>query len=685
MKKLLIFFLIFVPSFLQGEVKARNDDLSARFKKWLNEEVVYIIAPMEKEVFLKLRTDRERELFIEAFWKHRDPTPGTPQNEFKTEHYRRLNYVNHFLGRGTPKPGWKTDQGRMYIILGEPNDIERFEGKSTTYPVEIWFYQGKTELGLPPGFNLVFFRKGGIGEFKLYSPLQDGPQALMTAYYGDTVDYLEAYRQLSQLEPQLARVSLSLIPGEQSGQYMRPSLSSDLLIQKVETVPVRQVKERYAQKFLEYKDKVEVEYSANYMTSDSLVRVIRDPSGIYFVHYAIEPERLSVNQYKNKYTTNLKLNGTVSDSEGQNIYQFEKEFPLEFDEEQMIGASHRPLSIQDMFPLIPGNYKLSVLVKNEVSKEFTSLERDLLIPQDQTYLQMSSLILGFKMEEQEGGQRRLKPFQMGRYRIDFQANRVFLAQDDLVVAFQIFGLNRQLKEKTELKFTFIKNNEIFRSFSKKTSEYKELQNFVEIFPLKEFLPAHYRLQVILFVEGQEMLSDSEGFDITHLETIARPWVCSRILPGTDDPIYSFIIGTQLFKAGRIAEARNHLEKAFKSKPDSVHYALNLAQAYMAMAEYEKVVSILLPFLNQPKAPAYEVFSLVGRAYKNLGELSKAIEVFNEAISRYGLNITLLNVMGECYFRLGNTEEAQAAWEKSLEINPNQPQIRKNVESLKKNE
>ena len=681
-RKLLIFFLIFVLSFLQGEAKAENDDLPVRFKKWLKEEVVYIIAPIEKEVFSKLQTDRERELFAEAFWKHRDPTPGTPENEFKIEHYRRINYVNHFFGRGTPKPGWKTDRGRMYIILGEPNDIQRFEGKAMTYPAEVWFYQGKTKLGLPPGFNLVFFKKGGTGEYKLYSPLQDGPQALMPSYQGDPLDYLQAYEQLSELEPLLAEVSLSLIPGDESSPFGRPSLSSDLLIQKVETVPVRQVKERYAKKFLEYKDIVEVEYSANYMLSDSLVKVVRDSSGIYFVHYAIELERFSVNQYGSKYSTHLRLNGTVSDSEGQNIYQFEKTYPLEFDQEQMKNVSHRPLSIHDMFPLIPGNYRLSVLVKNEVSKEFTSLERDLIIPKDETDLQMSSLILGFKMEEQEGGQEKLEPFHIGSYHLYFQANKVFLSKDDLVVAFQISGLNRQLRDKGDLKFTFFKNSEVFRSFSKKTSEYKEFQNIVEVFSLKEFLPAHYRLQVSLFVEGQEMLSNSEEFDITHQETISRPWVCSRILPRIDDPIYSFVIGTQLFQAGRIAEARNPLEKAFQSKPDSALFALNLARVFMAMAEYKKVVSILLPFLNQPKAPAYEVFFITGQAYKNLGELNKAIEVFNKTISHYGLNVTLLNVIGECYFQLGNTEEALAAWEKSLEINPNQPQVKKNVEALK---
>ena len=133
-------------------------------------------------------------------------------------------------------------------------------------------------------------------------------------------------------------------------------------------------------------------------------------------------------------------------------------------------------------------------------------------------------------------------------------------------------------------------------------------------------------------------------------------------------------------------ARNHLEESFQRKPDSVHYALNLARVCMAMTEYKKVVSILLPFLNQPKAPAYEVFYITGQAHQNLGELNKAIEAFNKAISHHGLNINLLNVLGECYFQLGDVSEALAAWEKSLEINPEQPQIKKNVEALKeKNE
>lgn len=242
---------------LAHHLRPEKNEPPARYKKWLEEEVVYIISPMEKEVFLRLKTDKERDLFIDAFWRQRDPTPGTPENEFKTEHYRRINYANHYYGRETPLPGWKTDRGRMYIILGEPNDIQRFEGKSETYPAEIWFYQGKTDVGLPPGFNLVFFQEGGNGEYKLYSPVKDGPQALLTSSFGTAMDYLSAYQQLREAEPSLAAASLSLIPGEESDGLGRPSLASDLLIQRIETLPAKQIKDKYAQKFLLYKDVVE--------------------------------------------------------------------------------------------------------------------------------------------------------------------------------------------------------------------------------------------------------------------------------------------------------------------------------------------------------------------------------------------------------------------------------------------
>ena len=295
---------------------------------------------------------------------------------------------------------------------------------------------------------------------------------------------------------------------------------------------------------------------------------------------------------------------------------------------------------------------------------------------------MTSLILGYRIKKSAPQQNRLRPFQAGEYQIYFQANRVFLRDGTLIIVFQIHGLSGELREKGEVKFTFLKGGEEFLSKNRKVAEYQDLPNILEQFDLSQFPPAHYRVQVSLFVDGRDVLFESEEFDITHLEGIARPWVYSKILPGREDPIYSYLTGTQLFNSGKITEARAFLEKAFQKRPDSIDFALNLAKAYMSLAEYKKVESVLFPFLSQPKLPIYEVFFIMGKAYQNTGELSKAIDVFDKAISHFGQNINLLNTLGECYFQLGSAEEALAAWEKSLEMKPNQPQIKKSVEALK---
>jgi len=114
---ILLITLLLFPFLLYSKKKT---ELPPKYKKWIEEEVVYIITPKEREVFYQLETDAQRDRFIEEFWRQRDPTPGTPRNEFKEEHYRRIEYANKWFGRGTPIPGWKTDRGRVYIILGEP-------------------------------------------------------------------------------------------------------------------------------------------------------------------------------------------------------------------------------------------------------------------------------------------------------------------------------------------------------------------------------------------------------------------------------------------------------------------------------------------------------------------------------------------------------------------------------------
>lgn len=122
-------------------------ELTGGFAKWLREDVVYIIEDREERAFLALRTDEERVRFIEQFWLRRDPTPGTPENERKEEHYRRIGFALQRFGELESKtPGWKTDRGRIYIQTGPPDELEVHPSKG----LEKWKYRGKD--GAPDGF-----------------------------------------------------------------------------------------------------------------------------------------------------------------------------------------------------------------------------------------------------------------------------------------------------------------------------------------------------------------------------------------------------------------------------------------------------------------------------------------------------------------------------------------------------
>jgi GWxTD domain-containing protein len=138
--------------------------LESPYRKWLIEDVVYIITPEESEAFNRLSTDQQRENFIEQFWLRRDPTPGTVTNEFKEEHYRRIAYANDRFPWSLP--GWKTDRGRTYIQFGPPDEIESHSGGSQgSYPYEIWRYRWIEGFGNK--VELQFEDQGWNGEYRL--------------------------------------------------------------------------------------------------------------------------------------------------------------------------------------------------------------------------------------------------------------------------------------------------------------------------------------------------------------------------------------------------------------------------------------------------------------------------------------------------------------------------------------
>jgi GWxTD domain-containing protein len=158
--------------------KSRNfkEEVKKVYQDWVNKDVRYIITNEEKKAFNSLKTDDERENFIENFWRRRDPNPDTEENEYREEYYERIAYANEKFASGIP--GWMTDRGRIYITWGKPDSIESHPaggaydrpsyeggGSTSTYPFETWFYRHLDGVG--DGVEIEFVDPTGTGEYRI--------------------------------------------------------------------------------------------------------------------------------------------------------------------------------------------------------------------------------------------------------------------------------------------------------------------------------------------------------------------------------------------------------------------------------------------------------------------------------------------------------------------------------------
>ena len=164
--------------------EALRKELETPYRKWLQEDVAYIITDEERAAFKRLQNDEEREQFIENFWLRRDPTPDTVENEFKEEHYRRIQYANDHFASGIP--GWKADRGRIYIVYGPPDERDEHPsggtyqrppeeggGETTTYPFEDWRYRYIEGIG--NDIQIEFVDPTMTGEYRMTCLLHTSP------------------------------------------------------------------------------------------------------------------------------------------------------------------------------------------------------------------------------------------------------------------------------------------------------------------------------------------------------------------------------------------------------------------------------------------------------------------------------------------------------------------------------
>jgi len=664
--------------------------LSPKHKKWLEEEVPYIITTNERDVFRKLETDELRDRFIEEFWKQRDPTPGTPRNEFKEEHLRRIEYANKKFGRGTPFQGWRTERGRIYIMLGPPVDVEPILS-GDTYPMELWFYHGNPALGQPGYFRLLFFQKCGGGDYGLYDPAANSPKDLVTnpRMVTNIAPNLPgpwtamdtwAYQVIRDSLPDDVKQALfSIIPGR-ANFLPFDMIGASIQLAQIQQAPLKRIDDAYALDFLNHKATVEVSYSVHFMGNRTAVSVLKNTSGQFFLHYVIVPDTLSMDSYQDRYVADLRTTLRLADLAGKTLFQQEKTIPIDMGKDELKAVEKSSFQLYDAVPVIPGSYILHILLENMVTKEFTTVEKDIVIPREPG-LWMSPIVPSRKVVEDpsQGGNGRA--YQIGKYQLYPCLNSTFQTKDTAYFFLQLHGLSGDLRETGALVYSIMKGDQVLQSSRKKVADSENGRDFLAEFPLDKFAPGAYALKSALQdKDGREIVSQTLGFTVSD-KAIPGTWVFAQENPPENDASYSYILGMQYLNAGNPVRAREDLAKAGEKKPDSVDYAIGYARALLATEDSAKAKDLLLPFAKQGVAN-FDLYDVLGTACQDTGDYQEAITWLQKGLSYEGNVVEMLNRLGECFLKIGDKDQAMKAWKKSLEVNPNQENIKKLIEKLR---
>jgi len=335
-----IFFIVFAFWFLAFSLFS-EEIVSPEHKIWLG-IVSPIITKTEREIFLKLKSDKERDKFIQFFWKQHDSRPDTADNEFFKEYMERIRFADLNFGSGSSKKGSQTERGYYYLLLGPPLERQFFAAQSELYPLELWYYQGEEQFGLPSYFYLIFYQPQGLGEYRLYYPDLEGPEKLVVpSYYDRSQNRDVAFEIIRKISGELASASLSYLPGERSmGQS--PSFSSDAIISNIHALSEKKFSDAYARSYLNYQDYVETEYSHNFIESSFKVKVFKNDNQ-FFVHWSLEPKKINFALLEEKYCAVFDLILKIENGQGNLLLEKEEEIPLKISPEQYRCMSASPL------------------------------------------------------------------------------------------------------------------------------------------------------------------------------------------------------------------------------------------------------------------------------------------------------------------------------------------------------
>jgi len=483
--------------------KAIQKEMESAYKKWLQDEVPYIITDEERAAFKKFTTDDEREQFIEQFWERRNPNPGSPENEFREEYYRRIAYANERYASGLQ--GWRTDRGRIYIMYGPADEIESHPsggtyqrpyeeggGQTSTYPFETWRYRYIDGIGT--NIILEFVDPTMTGEYRLTmdpgekDALMNVPGAGLTAY--------EQQMGLSKVNrfTRTDGMRLGNDPNNQSesqNQFTRLDLYAKIF--KPPEV-----------KFKDLKAVVTSRLDAQLLPFDVRTDFIRVTEDTVLTPITIQVENRDV-EFQNKggvMHAVLDMFGQVSGLAGRVVGTFQESVALDVPENEFQRYVTKRSIYQKALPLRPGRYKVTVVVKDDINGHMGSMELGIVVPRYQDdKLSSSSLILADQIQPLPTSQVGSGPFVIGGVKVRPSVKQSFTRDQNLGIYMQVYnlGLDAQThKPAAEIEYDIAKEG---KSVLNQTEDVAKMPNAAQqitlqkTLSLKQMQPGKYTVQI----------------------------------------------------------------------------------------------------------------------------------------------------------------------------------------------
>lgn len=368
------------------------------YKRWINEDVRWIITDEELAAWKKLATNAERDAFIEAFWQRRDPTPDTEENEYKEEHYRRIAYANEHFASGVP--GWRTDRGRMYIMYGKADSIESHPmggpyqrtsdeggGSTETYPFEIWTYHYLEGIG--QNIEIEFVDSCQCGEYHMTNDRSEKDALKYIPNAGLTdMESMGMANKADRFRNAEALGTGFFNQGNQSKQFDR--LEQFAKLNRAPDV-----------KFKDLEEVVNTKIRYNLLPFDVRIDFVKVTADTVLVPVTIQVPNSALT-FVNKdgvQRATINIFGRMTTLTGKIAYTFEEPLRLDVPPELMEKTVNNVAMYWKAFPMRPGHYRLDVVVKDVNGDKLGTLGESVMVPEfSDDKLSSSTLILADVME-----------------------------------------------------------------------------------------------------------------------------------------------------------------------------------------------------------------------------------------------------------------------------------------------